>query len=306
MSDLLTTPFGFESTAADVIEGVDLTGKTAIVTGASSGIGVETARALACAGAAVTLTVRDKAAGDRVAGEIRDSTGYGRVEVGAVDLSDLSSVEAFVRAWTGPLDILVNNAGVMAVPELTMSASGHELQFATNHLGHFALAVGLHGALAAAGGARDRVGQFRRPPALPGRLRRHRLRVPRLRPVPRVRTVQDRQRAVRRRGDAAVGRRRHHIERADARGDFRHAPRAPRRCRSRRVGGGQLELKTVEQGAATSRTSRGSPLLDGVGGRYFEDCNEARVVDRRGAPGPAASPATRSTRPMPNGCGKFR
>jgi len=154
MADRVTTPFGFESTAADVIAGVDLTGRTAIVTGASSGIGVETARALAAAGASVTLAVRNTTYGNRVAAEIRDSTKNDSVDVGVIDLSDLSSVAAFVRAWTGPLDILVNNAGVMATPELTMSPSGHEIQFASNHLGHFLLAVGLHEALAAADGAR--------------------------------------------------------------------------------------------------------------------------------------------------------
>ena len=133
---------------------MDLTGRTAIVTGASSGIGIETARALAAAGASVTLAVRNTSFGDRVAAEIRDGTGNQRVSVGAIDLSDLSSVAAFVRAWSGPLDILVNNAGVMAVPELTISPSGHEMQFAANHLGHFVLAVGLHDALASADRAR--------------------------------------------------------------------------------------------------------------------------------------------------------
>ena len=115
---------------------------------------METARALAGAGAAVTLAVRDTATGNRVAAEIRESTGNPSVNVGALDLSDLSSVAAFVRAWSGPLDILVNNAGVMAVQELTVSPSGHELQFATNHLGHFALATGLHRALASVSSAR--------------------------------------------------------------------------------------------------------------------------------------------------------
>lgn len=132
-----------------MIVGVDLSGKRAIVTGASSGIGVDTARALADAGAEVTLAVRDPAAGDRVAADIG-----GTVRVAPLDLSDLDSVENFVAAWQGPLHILVKNAGVMAVQELTMSASGHEMQFATNHLGHFALAVGMHDALASAGGAR--------------------------------------------------------------------------------------------------------------------------------------------------------
>ena len=112
MSDRVTTPFGYESTATDVIEGVDLSGKTAIVTGASSGIGVETARALAAAGASVTLAVRDTSTGDRVAAEIRDSTGNANVTVGALDLSDLSSVATFAHTWSGPLHILVNNAGM--------------------------------------------------------------------------------------------------------------------------------------------------------------------------------------------------
>src|SRR5690349_6279764 len=149
--DLIKTPFGFESTAAEVLAGVDLSGKRAVVTGASSGIGVETARALADAGAAVTLAVRNTESGERVAAEIRDGTGNRDVTVGALDLSDLTSVVAFASAWSGPLDILVNNAGVMAIQELTMSKSGHEMQFATNHLGHFALALRLHGSLAAAG-----------------------------------------------------------------------------------------------------------------------------------------------------------
>src|SRR5947208_1524588 len=146
-ADLITTPFGFSSTAAEVIAGVELSGKRSIVTGASSGIGVETARALAGAGAAVTLAVRDTDAGERVAAEIRASTGNEAVNVGALDLSDLSSVDTFTKTWSGPLDILVNNAGVMAIQELTISQSGHEMQFATNHLGHFTLALGLHDAL---------------------------------------------------------------------------------------------------------------------------------------------------------------
>ena len=153
-TDLIKTPFGFSSTAAEVIAGVDLSGKRAIVTGASSGIGIETARALAAAGAAVTLAVRNTETGEQVAADIRESTGNNGVTVAALELSDLASVDAFAAAWSGPLDILVNNAGVMAIQELTISASGHEMQFATNHLGHFALALRLHDALAAAGSAR--------------------------------------------------------------------------------------------------------------------------------------------------------
>src|SRR5690242_1142157 len=117
MTTLLTTPFGATSTAMEVIEGVDLRGKRALITGASSGIGVETARALAQAGAQVTLAVRNTAAGEQAAQEIIQTTGNQDVYVGMLNLSDLASVHAFVKSWKGPLDILVNNAGVMAIPE---------------------------------------------------------------------------------------------------------------------------------------------------------------------------------------------
>src|ERR1700712_1785695 len=156
MSPRITTPFTPESTAADVIRGVDLSGKRAIVTGASSGIGVETARALASTGAEVTLAVRNVEAGAKVATAIAKQiqTGTNAPKVIRLDLADLATVSAVVRAWEGPLHVLVNNAGVMALPELTRSSAGYEMQFATNHLGHFALATGLHRWLAAANGAR--------------------------------------------------------------------------------------------------------------------------------------------------------
>jgi NAD(P)-dependent dehydrogenase (short-subunit alcohol dehydrogenase family) len=93
----------------------------------------------------VTLAVRDVAAGERVAASID-----GDVRVGALDLGDQASVRAFAAAWDGPLHILINNAGVMALPTLRRSPEGWELQFATNHMGHFALALGLHEALKAA------------------------------------------------------------------------------------------------------------------------------------------------------------
>jgi len=153
MAELITTPFSRESTAAEVIDGIDLSGKRAIVTGGASGIGVETARALASAGAEVVLAVRNLEAGARTAAEIVDSTGNSQIRVSPLDLADQKSVAAFVADWDGPLHILVNNAGVMASP-LARTAEGWEMQFATNHLGHFALATGLHRALAAAGGAR--------------------------------------------------------------------------------------------------------------------------------------------------------
>jgi NAD(P)-dependent dehydrogenase (short-subunit alcohol dehydrogenase family) len=144
---LISTPFGPASTAAEVIAGVDQAGRRAVVTGASSGIGQETARVLAGAGAEVTLAVRDTAAGQRAAAAIAAAGGGGNVLVARLDLADQASVGEFTAAWQGPLHILVNNAGIMAVPE-QRTPEGWELQFATNHLGHLALANGLHSALA--------------------------------------------------------------------------------------------------------------------------------------------------------------
>lgn len=147
---LISTRFDATSTAADVVAGHDLTGRRAIVTGGGSGIGVETVRALASAGAEVTIAVRDPGQGARAAQDVVGTTGSTAVRVARLDLLDLDSVAAFVADWDGPLDLLINNAGVMALPQLTLTDHGWETQFATNHLGHFALTVGLHDALAAA------------------------------------------------------------------------------------------------------------------------------------------------------------
>jgi NAD(P)-dependent dehydrogenase (short-subunit alcohol dehydrogenase family) len=281
---LVTTPFGFDSTAAEVIAGVDLTGKRAIVTGASSGIGVETARALADAGAEVTLAVRDTTAGNRVAADIG-----GRVEVGALDLGDLASVSAFTDSWQGPLHILVNNAGVMAIQELTMSASGHEMQFATNHLGHFALAVGLHDALAAAGGARivsvSSGGHLRSPVVFDDIDFAFRDYDPfGAYGQSKTANVLFAVEATRRWSADGIA------ANALMPGGIatplqRHLPTeyAEQALKAFRAGGS--DFKSVEQGAATSTLLAASPLLDGIGGRYFENCNEARVVDHRGGPG---------------------
>jgi NAD(P)-dependent dehydrogenase (short-subunit alcohol dehydrogenase family) len=111
----------------------ELTGCTVIVTGANSGIGLVTARALAGVGAHVVLAVRDEDRGRAAAATIPGST-----EVRRLDLADLASVRAFADAWDGEISILINNAGIMMVPEGT-TADGFERQFGTNHLGHFAL-----------------------------------------------------------------------------------------------------------------------------------------------------------------------
>jgi NAD(P)-dependent dehydrogenase (short-subunit alcohol dehydrogenase family) len=108
-------------------------GRTVVVTGANSGLGLATARELARAGARVVLAVRDLGRGEQAA-----ATVDGEVEVRRLDLADLDSVRAFAGDWTGPLDVLVNNAGIMMVPA-GLTIDGFELQFGTNHLGHFAL-----------------------------------------------------------------------------------------------------------------------------------------------------------------------
>jgi NAD(P)-dependent dehydrogenase (short-subunit alcohol dehydrogenase family) len=116
-----------------------LTGTTAVVTGANSGIGWHTALELARHGADVTLAVRSKDKGDDAAERIRDAVPDAHLHVAQLDLGSLESVESFADSWHGPLGLLVNNAGLMSPPRYRQSADGYELQFATNHLGHFAL-----------------------------------------------------------------------------------------------------------------------------------------------------------------------
>jgi NAD(P)-dependent dehydrogenase (short-subunit alcohol dehydrogenase family) len=148
------TSLGKRSTAEQALQGNSLKGRTAIVTGASSGIGVETARVLALAGANVTLAVRSVEAGEKVKAQLLATLpqGSGTLEVKPLDLSDLASVRAFT-AGDGPLDLLVNNAGVMAT-RLKVSAQGFELQMGTNHLGHFLLTALLQPRLARSSAAR--------------------------------------------------------------------------------------------------------------------------------------------------------
>ncbi len=121
----------------------DLTGRTAVVTGANSGIGVHTARELAAHGASVVLACRNVAAGEQVAASIPGST-----RVVELDLASQKSVRVFAESWAGPLDLLVNNAGVMTPPQYRETEDGFELQYGTNHLGHFALTGLLMPALA--------------------------------------------------------------------------------------------------------------------------------------------------------------
>jgi NAD(P)-dependent dehydrogenase (short-subunit alcohol dehydrogenase family) len=148
---------GFETTTDEVLVGLDLHGTVAIVTGASTGIGKETARALAAAGARVVLAARDAAKTDAAADEIRAAVPDAELEVGLLDLTSLESVRAFVAGFLGDhdqLQLLINNAGVMYTP-YGHTAEGFELQFGTNHVGHFLLTCLLVPALLA--GAPSRV-----------------------------------------------------------------------------------------------------------------------------------------------------
>lgn len=144
------------TTADQVLQGFDLAGKQVIVTGASGGVGEETARALASKGAAVTLASRNKNKLDEAANRIRESTGSKLVETGVLDLAKPDSVRAFAADWMeshGQLNILINNAGVMACP-LSRTADGWEMHFASNYLGHFLLTCLLVPALKAGAPAR--------------------------------------------------------------------------------------------------------------------------------------------------------
>ncbi|MGV9701805.1 SDR family NAD(P)-dependent oxidoreductase [Streptomyces sp. NPDC003483] len=278
---LTTTPFGKRATAAEVIDGVDLSGRRMIVTGGSSGLGVETVRALAGAGARVTVATRDPAAAEPLVKE------FPGTEAVALDLGDLASVRSFCDAWSGPLDGLVANAGVMMLPTRQVNAQGWEMQLATNYLGHFALAVGLEGALREAekprvvvvsSGAQLRAGfdfddpQFERRPYDPF-----------------VAYAQSKTADVL----LAVGISRRWAEygitaNACAPGWIhtnlaRHLDRETLQALGALDAGGNLVtpdyFKNPAQGAATSVLLAASPLLDGVSGRYFEDNQESEVVD---------------------------
>jgi NAD(P)-dependent dehydrogenase (short-subunit alcohol dehydrogenase family) len=280
--------FGATSTAAQVIEGHDLTGKVAVVTGGASGIGEETARALAGAGARVVVAGRGTERGREAVERIRAGAGErsGGVDFEQLDLGSLASVERFAEqrlASGDPLHLLVNNAGVMAAP-LSRTEDGFELQFGTNHLGHFALTRALLPALRAAGQARVVVVSSRA----------HRL------------------------GDVDFGDPNYHHRSYDpweaygqsktANALFavgltrRHAadgitanslmPGAIMTNLQRHIPGRELTAmgwadadgrkvappgwKTVEQGAATSVWAAVAPELDGLGGHYLENCAVAQ------------------------------
>jgi NAD(P)-dependent dehydrogenase (short-subunit alcohol dehydrogenase family) len=282
---LITTRFDAVSTADDVLAGVDLRRRHAIVTGASSGIGAETARALTAAGAEVTLAVRNLEAGTAVAGQIAATTGRPRPQVRMLDLADPISVAAFIQDWTAPLDVLVNNAGIVT-SELQRTTQGWELQFATNHLGHFALALGLHPHLAAAAASRGRAcivalsstAHMRAPVDFDD------IHFQRRAYDPQIAYAQSKTAnslfAVaatnRWQGEGIVA---NAVNPGGvATGLQRNFSTAQRESLAAAEAAGIFTYKTVSQGAATALVAAVAPEFADVGGRYLDDCREAYTV----------------------------
>lgn len=282
----LDTPFTAASTAADVLQGVDLNGREAIVTGGHGRLGREVTRALTAAGAAVTVAARDTARASEAL------EGIDGVRVEQLDLTDPASVAAFAARWTEserPLHMLVNSAAVLFGPQLRLEARGHELAFSTSHLGHFQLTRALLPALRAAGGARvltvtsgaARIGEIRwddldfatgyHPVAAYAQSKRANV----LFTVELDRRVAtDGIRAFAAHPGVIIG----------------AGPHSPERLDSYRAQGlvdehgatiidPQAGKKTIEQGAATLVFGAASPWLDGIGGVYLKDSDVAVLDD---------------------------
>ncbi|MCS5717760.1 SDR family NAD(P)-dependent oxidoreductase [Herbiconiux sp. CPCC 205763] len=276
MSPRITTPFDSRSTADEVSAGVDLTGKRTIVTGGASGIGIATTTTLARRGATITIAVRNVDVGRDVAQRIAAETGNDKIDVRELELTEPDSVRRFIRNWNEPLHLLINNAGVMAIQDRSL-AQTWETQFATNHLGHFALATGLHDSLASANGARvvsvSSSAHLFSPVVFDDINFNFRPYDPRL--------------AYGQSKTAVI------LFGVGARLRWAHDgitvntlnPGAIATPLQRHVGGTlatpEDQQKTAEQGAATTLLLATSPLLDGISGRYFNDNQEAEVTDHR-------------------------
>lgn len=278
--------FGYRSTADEVLADIDLTGKRAIVTGGYSGLGEETARALAAAGAQVTIACRDLPRAQDAARALNGKVGAERISAGALDLSDMSSIAAFGRDWSAAnpsLDLLINNAAVMACP-FESTQAGFEMQIGTNHFGHFALFQSLKDKLAAAQGARvvclSSTGHFLSNVHLDDLHYSNREYEP-WQAYGQSKTANSLM---------AVGIQRHHAN--DGIEGFavhpggimtslqRHMDRSEVIARGWMDEEGNINelFKTVPQGASTSCWAATAPALAGRGGRYLEDCSESKVI----------------------------
>ena len=282
--------FGAESTASDVLSGIALEGRVALITGASGGLGAEAARALAERGAAISRAVRDMAKGEGVAESIRSSTGNDRIDLVQVELSSPDSVRACARSWLerhGELHLLINNAGIMACP-LDRSKEGWEMQFAANHLGHFLLTALLVPALRA--GAPSRIVNL----SSAG----HRLAGVDFDDIHFERRDYDKWIAYGQSKSANVlfscelDRR---LQRDGIRAYAVHpgviftelarhlTPDDIKDLMDRSPGDGGLVFKSVEAGAATTVYAATAPELAGKGGLYLEDCRIAELAESEAA-----------------------
>ena len=283
-SSFITTEYDASSTATDVVAHRDLTGLRAIVTGGGAGIGLATARALAAAGAEVTLAVRNTTAGADAARSISEGA-PARVCTAELDLADLDSIRRFTDAWTGPVHLLINNAGIVT-SGLERTRHGWELQLATNHMGHFALATRLRRALEA--GAADRDGarvvsvsstalmranvdfddlQFERRPYDPQIAYAQSKTANSLFAVELTRRWRDAgviANAVNP-GGVASGLQRNFTPEQKASLDAAEAA-------------GTFRYKTADQGAATTLVAAVHPAFAHTGGHYLDDCREAYTV----------------------------
>lgn len=281
----ISTPFTASSTARQVLKGVDLTGVRAIVTGASSGIGIETARALTAAGAEVTVAVRNTSIGHAVAESISVQTGTSHPSVMHLDLADQESVARFVDAWIGPLHLLINNAGLVT-GGLERTSEGWDLQFATNHLGHFALSTGLHDALALGaseqGGAR--VVSLSSTAHMRSGIDFDDLHFERRSYDPQIAYAQSKTanslfavEATRRWASDGIV-----VNAVNpggvATGLQRNFTMRQKESLNAAEAAGVFTYKTVEQGAATSLVAAVSPQFAHSGGHYLDDCQEAYTV----------------------------
>jgi NAD(P)-dependent dehydrogenase (short-subunit alcohol dehydrogenase family) len=289
-SDRITSPFAAFSTASEVVAGHDLTGRTAIVTGGATGIGVETARALAQAGAEVVIAVRKPELGAAAAAEVNKTAKGEKARVERLDLADLKTVRAFAERWgEKPLHILINNAGVMACP-LAYTKDDLEMQIGTNHFGHYLLGVLLAPALER--GAKDgkharlvslsSIGHQRSPVDFEDPNFRHR--------------PYDKWSAYGQSKTAnalfAVGFHQRFKDRGVVANSVmpggimtplqRHLPREEQIAMGwiDEEGNVASGFKTPEQGASTSVWAAVGPELEDVGGLYLENCAEALPVDK--------------------------
>ena len=279
--------FGENTTTDQVLEGIDLVGKLALVTGASSGLGAETVRALAAKGARVVLTARDLAKGEAVAQSIRESTGNTEVAVEELELASFASIRAFAARFNATheaLHILVNNAGVMACAHGT-TTDGFECQFGTNHLGHFLMTCLIAPTLIAGAPSRVVVLSSRghhQSPVVFDDINFDRRPYEKWSAYGQSKTANilfavELDRRLRDRGVRAnavhPGVIQTELGRHMTLEDYEDLQR---RARER---GASMQRKNIAAGAATSVYAATAPELEGRGGLYLEDCHVAAVDD---------------------------